>query len=65
MVPASYVTVGHVTIDVLPDGERRPGGTAFYSALQAARLGLRRDDRNARARGRVRSCSRPSRTSWS
>jgi hypothetical protein len=30
-----------VTIDVLPDGSRRPGGTAFYSALQAARLGRR------------------------
>jgi sugar/nucleoside kinase (ribokinase family) len=29
-----------VTIDVLPGGERRPGGTALYSALQAARLGL-------------------------
>ncbi len=36
-----YVTVGHVTVDVLPDNSRRPGGTAFYSALQAARLGLR------------------------
>jgi sugar/nucleoside kinase (ribokinase family) len=37
-----YVTVGHVTVDVLePDGLRRPGGGAFYSALQAARLGLR------------------------
>jgi sugar/nucleoside kinase (ribokinase family) len=37
-----YVTVGHVTVDVLDgDGARRPGGTAFYSALQAARLGLR------------------------
>jgi 1D-myo-inositol 3-kinase len=36
-----YVTVGHVTVDVLPDGSRRPGGTAFYSALQAARLGMR------------------------
>jgi hypothetical protein len=36
-----YATVGHVTIDVLPDGTRRPGGTAFYSALQASRLGLR------------------------
>jgi pfkB family carbohydrate kinase len=36
-----YTTVGHVTIDVLPDGTRRPGGTAFYSALQASRLGLR------------------------
>lgn len=51
-----YTTVGHVTIDVLAaesiekEGpgsrlrhpvERRPGGTAFYSALQAARLGLR------------------------
>jgi 1D-myo-inositol 3-kinase len=36
-----YTTVGHVTIDVLPDGTRQPGGSAFYSALQAARLGLR------------------------
>lgn len=36
-----YTTVGHVTIDVLADGSRRPGGTAFYSALQAARLGQR------------------------
>ena len=37
-----YVTVGHVTVDVLSsDGSRRPGGGAFYSALQAARLGLR------------------------
>jgi sugar/nucleoside kinase (ribokinase family) len=62
-----YVTVGHVTVDVLEgsgaagagrelagggepradsgeptgDGERRAGGGAFYSALQAARLGLR------------------------
>src|ERR1700759_307955 len=36
----SYVAVGHVTVDVLPDGRRRPGGTALYSALQAARLGL-------------------------
>jgi sugar/nucleoside kinase (ribokinase family) len=38
-----YVTVGHVTCDVLAgeDGEiRQAGGTAFYSALQAARLGL-------------------------
>ena len=36
-----YTTVGHVTIDVLEDGSRRVGGTAFYSALQAARLGRR------------------------
>lgn len=37
-----YVAVGHVTIDELAaDGSRRPGGSAFYSALQAARLGLR------------------------
>jgi len=68
-----YVTVGHVTLDVIldpPDGDptpatpaapgadtgstgrpapdealiggrRQPGGGAFYSALQAARLGLR------------------------
>lgn len=36
-----YTTVGHVTIDVFADGTRRAGGAAFYSALQAARLGLR------------------------
>jgi pfkB family carbohydrate kinase len=37
-----YVTVGHVTADVIAaDSSRRPGGGAFYSALQAARLGLR------------------------
>jgi sugar/nucleoside kinase (ribokinase family) len=43
-----YVAVGHVTADVLAaDGTRhanptgQPGGTAFYSALQAARLELR------------------------
>jgi 1D-myo-inositol 3-kinase len=36
-----YTTVGHVTADVMPDGSRRAGGSAFYSALQAARLGQR------------------------
>ncbi|HEX3519076.1 MAG TPA: PfkB family carbohydrate kinase [Solirubrobacteraceae bacterium] len=36
-----YTTVGHVTIDVPADGSRRPGGSAFYAALQAARLGQR------------------------
>jgi hypothetical protein len=39
-----YVAVGHVTCDLLADDGkeiRQPGGTAFYSALQAARLGLR------------------------
>ncbi len=36
-----YTTLGHVTIDVMPDGSRQPGGTAFYGALQAARLGQR------------------------
>ncbi len=40
-VQFDYTTVGHVTADVLSDGSRRPGGTAFYSALQAARLGQR------------------------
>ncbi len=52
MASFDYVTVGHVTADVLADlgpdvadpeagGVRQPGGGAFYSALQAARLGLR------------------------
>ncbi len=40
-VQFDYTTVGHVTVDVMEDGSRSPGGTAFYSALQAARLGLR------------------------
>jgi pfkB family carbohydrate kinase len=30
-----------VTVDVMRDGSRRPGGSAFYGALQAARLGGR------------------------
>src|SRR5439155_1099479 len=34
-------TVGHVPADGLADGSRRTGGGAFYSALQAARLGQR------------------------
>jgi sugar/nucleoside kinase (ribokinase family) len=40
-----YVAVGHVTCDVLEHSTHgtvvQPGGGAFYSALQAARLGLR------------------------
>jgi hypothetical protein len=40
-----YVTVGHVTRDAIEHPEHgilyRAGGSAFYSALQAARLGLR------------------------
>ncbi len=40
-----YVTVGHVTCDAVERPARgtirRPGGSAFYSALQAARLGMR------------------------
>ncbi len=39
--PIDYAAIGHVTIDVLADGSRRPGGTVLYSALQAARLGAR------------------------
>ena len=38
--PESYLAVGHVVIDVLENGERRPGGTVLYAAVQAARLGL-------------------------
>jgi hypothetical protein len=40
-----YVTVGHVTCDAIEHSARgtieQPGGSAFYGALQAARLGLR------------------------
>jgi pfkB family carbohydrate kinase len=40
-VSCDYTTVGHVTADAMADGSRRPGGGAFYSALQASRLGKR------------------------
>jgi sugar/nucleoside kinase (ribokinase family) len=40
MAVPRYVVVGHVTVDLLPDGGRRLGGTASYAAVQAARLGL-------------------------
>lgn len=36
-----YITVGHVTIDMLADGSRAAGGSALYGALQASRLGCR------------------------
>jgi sugar/nucleoside kinase (ribokinase family) len=37
-----YVVIGHVTVDVdAATGARKPGGTALYSGLQAARLGWR------------------------
>jgi hypothetical protein len=39
-----YLAIGHVTCDAIEsDGRsmRQPGGSAFYGALQAARLGLR------------------------
>jgi len=41
MTKFDYTTMGHITVDVMTDGSRRPGGTAFYSALQAAGLGQR------------------------
>lgn len=41
MARFDYTAVGHVTVDVLAGGVRQPGGGAFYSALQASRLGLR------------------------
>lgn len=40
-----YVAVGHVTLDVIEDRPAgvvsQPGGGAFYSAMQASRLGFR------------------------
>lgn len=40
-----YLSIGHVTRDVIEDASEasrvQPGGSAFYGALQAARLGLR------------------------
>ncbi len=37
--PVDYLTVGHVTRDVLPGGRYAVGGTASYAALTAAALG--------------------------
>ena len=36
-----YVAVGHVTVDLRPDGDAVLGGSALYAALAAARFGLR------------------------
>jgi sugar/nucleoside kinase (ribokinase family) len=54
-----YTTIGHVTIDVLDDGSRRAGGTAFYSALQAARLGLRSRILTRGVRGEIEALLEP------
>ena len=36
-----YLVIGHVSKDLLPNGEgARAGGTATYSALTAQKLGL-------------------------
>ena len=37
--PPDYLVVGHLTQDLLPDGGASPGGTVFYGALTAERLG--------------------------
>ncbi len=39
--PPDFLVLGHVTQDLQPDGTFRPGGTALYAALTAARLGYR------------------------
>lgn len=36
-----YVAIGHVTVDLRPDGTPTLGGTALYAALTAVRFGLR------------------------
>jgi len=38
--PVDYLVIGHVTVDLTPDGPRL-GGTAAYSGLTARALGLR------------------------
>jgi sugar/nucleoside kinase (ribokinase family) len=39
-VAHEFVTVGHVTMDRFTDGREQLGGSAFYSAVLAARCGL-------------------------
>jgi 1D-myo-inositol 3-kinase len=41
MDPIDYLAIGHVTVDMAPDGERRLGGAVSYAALTATALGLR------------------------
>ncbi len=41
MATPDFLVVGHVTRDLLADGTSRLGGTAFYAAVTAARLGAR------------------------
>jgi sugar/nucleoside kinase (ribokinase family) len=36
----TYLVIGHITIDRLPDGTTAPGGTALYGGLTAQRLGF-------------------------
>lgn len=36
-----YLVIGHIVVDLQPDGSAVLGGTALYSALTAARLGWR------------------------
>ena len=38
--PVDYLVIGHLTVDLLPNGQRL-GGTAAYSALTARNMGLR------------------------
>jgi sugar/nucleoside kinase (ribokinase family) len=37
----NYLAVGHITRDLLPDGNTAAGGTALYTAITAERLGMR------------------------
>jgi sugar/nucleoside kinase (ribokinase family) len=37
-----FLTIGHVTRDLLPDGDWRLGGTVYYAAATAQRLGVER-----------------------
>jgi 1D-myo-inositol 3-kinase len=41
MATPDFLVVGHVTRDLLADGTSRLGGTAFYAAVTADRLGCR------------------------
>ena len=41
MPTPEYLVLGHITRDLLPQGDTAPGGTALYAALTAHRLGLR------------------------
>jgi sugar/nucleoside kinase (ribokinase family) len=41
LLTPDFLAIGHITVDILPDGTELLGGSALYAGLTAARFGLR------------------------